>query len=176
MNEVRVTATGKLTDDPKVVDVNGKSKVEITIATNPQMFKDGEYKDLPAVFTTAEFWGGIATAVAAKFAKGSLVVATGVMRAKEYENREGQQKRFQYLRGEEIAEHVANRASANTAGASQSGTEYRQGADGGSGWGTHSHGATNAPYSTAQSNNPYEQNSFTPYQNENAPQRQWGQP
>lgn len=140
MAEVRVTATGRLTADPEVGDVNGKTKCQFTLATTPQMFKDGSYQDLPPVFTTVEFWGGIATAVAAKYRRGSLAVVTGVMRAKEYENRAGDKKRFQYLRGEEVAEHVADRASMQSADNARSTTESAPGDDG-RGWGTSYPGA-----------------------------------
>ena len=173
MAEVRITATGRLTADPEVGDVNGKTKCQFTLATTPQMFKDGSYQDLPPVFTTVEFWGGIATAVAAKYRRGSLVVVTGVMRAKEYENRAGEQKRFQYLRGEEVGDHVADRNSTSNPGDARSATESARGADGGSNWGGYPAGAANGPYSpNSSAPGPYDgAGQSNPY---GSPR--WGQP
>lgn len=126
MTDIQVTVPGHLTADPEVSEVNGTTKVQFTIASNPSVFRDGKWVDLPAVFFTCQVWGGLAQAVAQRYQRGSFVIASGVMRANEYENREGAKKRFQYLKVENIGTHIASREGTNQAQYAPSITESAQ--------------------------------------------------
>lgn len=144
MQEITVTAVGNLTKDPEVTEVNNTTKAEIVLASTPSQIKDGQWTDLPTVFTTVVFWGGPASA-AAQYRSGALLVVRGVMRAREYES-DGQQRRFQYVKGQDVGLHVADRSHLQSQNHPRSDAETARPGDNASNWGGNPSGDYSAPY------------------------------
>lgn len=182
MSEVRISATGRLTAAPKSEERGGATKTEFTLATNPSAYRNGEWTDLPAVFTQCQAWRGLATAIAAAYASGTLVVVSGVMRAREYQGQDGAQKRFQYLEVDEIGRHISSKDSPDSAGTMRSATEPAQSGDNGQNWGNYASETRNGPYEANSGGfNPYQgAGNFNPYGGGNGQQSEsgpvWGQP
>lgn len=149
MSETTVTATGHLTGPPELREGESTTKVEFTIASNPTQFRDGQWQKLPTVFTPCVAWGRLAQTIADRLSQGSLVTATGRMRAREYENAQGQTKRFQHLLVDEIGTHLMDRSSS----VGQDSTRYGSETGHGGGWGTNpasSSGASNLSPETGE--------------------------
>lgn len=91
-NETVITVVGNLTADPELrYTQNGLPVVNFTIAITPRSFDkaSGEYKDGDALFLRASVWREFAEHVAGSLTKGSRVIATGRLKQRSYQDREG---------------------------------------------------------------------------------------
>ena len=93
--ETIITVVGNLTADPELrYTQNGVAVANFTIASTPRNFdrQSGEWKDGDALFMRASVWREFAEHVASSLAKGSRVVATGRLRQRSYETKEGEKR------------------------------------------------------------------------------------
>ena len=103
--ETIITVVGNLTSDPELRDTqNGLAVANFTIASTPRNFdrQANEWKDGEALFLRASVWRDFAEHVAGSLAKGSRVIATGRLKQRSYETREGEKRTAIELEVDEI--------------------------------------------------------------------------
>ena len=94
-NEIRITVVGRLTGDPELrFTPSGAAVANFTIASNARTFdrQASEWKDEPATFWRASAWREMAENVAESLTRGSAVIATGVVKSREWETKEGDKR------------------------------------------------------------------------------------
>jgi single-strand DNA-binding protein len=94
-NETVITVVGNLTADPELrFTQNGVAVANFTIASTPRNFnkQTNEYEDGEALFLRASVWREFAENVAGSLTKGSRVVASGILKQRSYETREGEKR------------------------------------------------------------------------------------
>ncbi|HWK19797.1 MAG TPA: single-stranded DNA-binding protein [Microbacteriaceae bacterium] len=95
MNETVVCVVGNLTADPELrFTQSGLAVVNFTIASTPKTFDKAknEWVNGETLFLRASCWREFAEHVAGSLSKGSRVVATGKLRSRAYETREGEKR------------------------------------------------------------------------------------
>jgi len=103
--ETVITVVGNLTADPELrYTQNGLAVANFTIASTPRTFdrQSGEWKDGEALFLRASVWRDFAEHVAGSLTKGSRVIASGRLRQRSYETREGEKRTTIELEVDEI--------------------------------------------------------------------------
>lgn len=103
--ETVVTVVGNLTADPELRFTNsGVALATFTIASTPRTYDraSNEWKDGEALFLRASVWREFAEHVASSLTKGSRVIATGRLKQRSYETKEGDKRSTIELEVEEI--------------------------------------------------------------------------
>jgi single-strand DNA-binding protein len=103
--ETIITVVGNLTADPELrYTQNGVAVANFTIASTPRLFdrQSGEWKDGDALFMRASVWREFAEHVASSLTKGTRVVATGRLRQRSYETKEGEKRTSIELEVDEV--------------------------------------------------------------------------
>jgi single-strand DNA-binding protein len=103
--ETTLTVVGNLTADPELrYTQNGVAVANFTIASTPRTYdrQSGEWKDGEALFMRASVWREFAEHVANSLTKGARVVATGRLRQRSYETKEGEKRTSIELEVDEI--------------------------------------------------------------------------
>ncbi|GLK16333.1 single-stranded DNA-binding protein [Herbiconiux flava] len=103
--ETVITVVGNLTADPELrYTQNGLAVANFTIASTPRTFDraSNDWKDGEALFLRASVWREFAEHVAGSLTKGSRVVATGRLRQRSYETKEGEKRTSIELEVDEI--------------------------------------------------------------------------
>ena len=100
-----LTVVGNLTRDPELrFTQNGLAVANFTIASTPRNFDraTNEWKDGEALFLRASVWREFAEHVAGSLTKGSRVIATGRLKQRSYETKEGEKRTSMELEVDEI--------------------------------------------------------------------------
>lgn len=95
MNDVVVTVIGNLTATPELrFTQSGLAVASMTIASTPRTFdrQTNEWKDGDALFLRASVWREFAEHVAGSLTKGMRVIATGRLRQRSYDDRDGNRR------------------------------------------------------------------------------------
>lgn len=103
--ETIITVVGNLTSDPELrYTQNGLAVANFTIASTPRSFDraTNDWKDGDALFLRASVWREFAEHVASSLTKGSRVVATGRLKQRSYETKEGEKRTSIELEVDEI--------------------------------------------------------------------------
>jgi single-strand DNA-binding protein len=103
--ETIITVVGNLTADAELrYTQNGLAVANFTIASTPRNFdrQKNEYVDGEALFLRASVWKEFAEHVAGSLTKGMRVVATGRLKQRSYQDREGNQRTAIELEVDEI--------------------------------------------------------------------------
>ena len=103
--ETVITVVGNLTSDPELrYTQNGLAVANFTIASTPRNFDRAlnEWKDGEALFLRASVWREFAEHVAGSLTKGSRVIATGRLKQRSYETKEGEKRTTIELEVDEI--------------------------------------------------------------------------
>ncbi|WP_424448862.1 single-stranded DNA-binding protein [Microbacterium arborescens] len=103
--ETVLAVVGNLTADPELrYTQGGLPVVNFTIASTPRTFdrQANEWKDGEALFLRASAWRDFAEHIAGTLSKGMRVVATGRLRQRNYQDREGQTRTAIELEIDEI--------------------------------------------------------------------------
>ncbi len=93
--ETIITVVGNLTADPELRYTQGGLAVaNFTIASTPRTFdrQANDWKDGDALFLRASCWREFAEHVAGSLTKGSRVVATGRLKQRNYDDRDGNKR------------------------------------------------------------------------------------
>uniref|UniRef100_A0AAU7J7J4 Single strand DNA binding protein n=2 Tax=unclassified bacterial viruses TaxID=12333 RepID=A0AAU7J7J4_9VIRU len=131
--ETIITVVGNLTADPELrYTQNGIPVANFTIASTPRTLdrQSNEWKDGDALFLRASVWREFAEHVAGSLVKGSRVIATGVLKQRNYQDREGNNRTSIELEVQEIGPSLkyataqVTRASSNS-GNRQSGDSWK---------------------------------------------------
>ncbi len=103
--ETIITVVGNLTADPELRYTQGGLAVaNFTIASTPKQFdkQANDWKDGDALFLRASCWRDFAEHVAESLTKGSRVIATGRLKQRSYETKEGEKRTSIELEIDEI--------------------------------------------------------------------------
>lgn len=103
--ETVITVVGNLTADPELrYTQSGLAVANFTIASTPRNFDraTNEWKDGEALFLRASVWREFAEHVAGSLSKGSRVIATGRLKQRSYETKEGEKRTAIELEIDEI--------------------------------------------------------------------------
>lgn len=90
--ETVLTVVGNLTADPEIrYTQTGLAVANFTIASTPRTFdrQANEWKDGEPLFLRASVWREFAEHVAGSLVKGSRVIATGRLKQRSYQDKEG---------------------------------------------------------------------------------------
>jgi len=120
--ETLITVVGNLTADPELrYTQNGLAVANFTIASTPRSFdrQANEWKDGDALFLRASVWREFAEHVAGSLTKGMRVVATGRLKQRSYQDREGQNRTAIELEVDEIGPSLRYATAQVTRAASQ---------------------------------------------------------
>lgn len=126
--ETLITVVGNLTADPELrYTQNGLAVANFTVASTPRTFDraSNDWKDGEALFLRCSVWREFAEQVAGSLTKGSRVVATGQLKMRGYETKEGEKRTSTELEIHEIgpslryATAVVTRVARNAAGGGQ---------------------------------------------------------
>ena len=93
---INMTAIGNLTKDPELrFTASGKAVCNIVIACSDRKFDrdTNTWTDGNTVYITGSVWGKTAENVAESLQKGMQVIASGVLRQHEFEDKQGAQQR-----------------------------------------------------------------------------------
>ena len=132
-----ITVVGNLTADPELRYTQGGLAVaNFTIASTPRTFDRAanDWKDGEALFLRASCWREFAEHVAGSLTKGSRVVATGRLKQRSYETKEGEKRTSIELEIDEIGPSLryataqVTRAPGGASGGSSSGGRPQGGA------------------------------------------------
>jgi single-strand DNA-binding protein len=100
-----ITVVGNLTADPELrFTPSGAAVANFTVASTPRTFdrQSGEWKDGEALFLRCNIWREAAENVAESLTRGSRVVATGRLKQRSFETREGEKRTVVELEVDEI--------------------------------------------------------------------------
>ncbi|MGB1225829.1 MAG: single-stranded DNA-binding protein [Mycobacterium sp.] len=100
-----ITVIGNLTADPELrFTPSGAAVANFTIASTPRMFdrQTNEWKDGEALFLRCSIWREAAENVAESLVRGSRVVASGRLKQRSFETREGEKRTVVELEVDEI--------------------------------------------------------------------------
>src|SRR5215217_5822144 len=103
--ETTITVIGNLTTDPELrFTPSGSAVANFTIASTPRTFdrQANEWKDGEALFLRASVWREFAEHVAGSLTKGSRVIASGRLKQRSYETKEGEKRTTMELEVDEI--------------------------------------------------------------------------
>ena len=103
--ETIITVVGNLTADPELrYTQSGLAVANFTIASTPRNFDraSNDWKDGEALFLRASCWREFAEHVAGSLTKGSRVIATGRLKQRSYETKEGEKRTSIELEVDEI--------------------------------------------------------------------------
>ena len=103
--ETVITVVGNLTSDPELrYTQNGLAVANFTIASTPRSFDraSNDWKDGDTLFMRASVWREFAEQVAGSLTKGTRVVATGRLKQRSYETKEGEKRTSIELEVDEI--------------------------------------------------------------------------
>lgn len=103
--ETLITIVGNMVSDPELrYTQSGLPVANFTIASTPKMFdkQTNEWKDGDALFLRASVWREFAEHVAGSLTKGMRVVATGRLRQRSYQDRDGQNRTAIELEVDEV--------------------------------------------------------------------------
>lgn len=149
--ETVITVVGNLTADPELrYTQNGLPVANFTIASTPRTFdrQANEWKDGEALFLRASVWREFAEHVAGSLTKGSRVIATGRLKQRSYQDREGNNRTSIELEVDEIGPSLRYATAQVTRAASGGG-----GGGGGGGQRPQVQQSNDEPWSTPGSNN-----------------------
>jgi single-strand DNA-binding protein len=150
--ETVITVVGNLTADPELrYTQNGLAVANFTIASTPRTFDraSNDWKDGEALFLRASVWREFAEHVAGSLTKGSRVVATGRLRQRSYETKEGEKRTSIELEVDEIGPSLRY-ATAQVTRASSGGAGGGNGGGGGNfGGGQRGQSAVEEPWAAS---------------------------
>jgi single-strand DNA-binding protein len=93
--ETTTTLIGNLTNDPELrFTPAGAAVANFTIASTPRTFdkQSNEWKDGETLFLRASVWREAAENVAESLTKGMRVIASGALKSRSYETKEGEKR------------------------------------------------------------------------------------
>lgn len=93
--ETIITVIGNLTSDPELrFTPSGSAVANFTIASTPRTYdkNSNEWKDGETLFLRASVWRDAAENVAESLTKGMRVIASGALKSRSYDTKEGEKR------------------------------------------------------------------------------------
>ena len=137
MTDTHLTIVGNLTADPELrFTQNGAAVVNFTVASTPRTYdkQAQQWVDGEALFMRCSAWREQAEHAAESLAKGMRVVVVGKLKARSYQDREGNNRTAWELEADEIAPSLRY-ATANVTKANSNSGGMNNNNNGGSPWG-----------------------------------------
>ena len=103
--ETIITIIGNLTADPELrFTPNGAAVASFTVASTPRTFdrQSNEWKDGETLFLRCSIWREAAENVAESLTKGMRVIVQGRLKARSYEDRDGNKRTSAEIRVNEL--------------------------------------------------------------------------
>ncbi len=100
-----ITVVGNLTADPELrFTPSGAAVANFTVASTPRIYdrQSGEWKDGEALFLRCSIWREAAENVAETLTRGSRVIASGRLKQRSFETKEGEKRTVVELEVDEI--------------------------------------------------------------------------
>lgn len=100
-----ITIVGNLTADPELRFIpSGAAVANFTIASTPRVYDKaaGEYKDGEALFLRCSLWRDAAENVAESLSRGMRVIATGKLKSRSYDGKDGEKRTVMEMDVDEI--------------------------------------------------------------------------
>ncbi len=131
MNETTLTIVGNLTADPELrFTAQGAAVASFTIAATPRVKNgDGTWGDGDSLFMRCSVWREQAENLAESLTRGTRVIATGRLKQRSFETREGEKRTVVEMEVEEIApslRYATAKPVKSTRGGGGFGQEKRQ--------------------------------------------------
>lgn len=102
-NETNITVVGNLTGDPELRFTSaGAAVANITVASTPRIYKDGEWVDGDPLYMRCIVWRKPAENLSESLRRGDRVIVTGRLRQRQYETREGEKRSVMELEVDEV--------------------------------------------------------------------------
>ena len=104
-NETQITVVGNLTAPPELrFTPNGAAVANFTVASTPRTFdrQSNEWKDGEALFLRCSVWKEVAENVAESLDKGMRVIVQGRLKARSYDDKDGNRRTSWELDVDEI--------------------------------------------------------------------------
>jgi single-strand DNA-binding protein len=139
--ETVITVVGNLTADPELrFTPSGAAVASFTIASTPRTFdrNSNEWKDGDALFLRCSIWRQAAENVAESLQRGMRVVASGRLKQRSYETREGEKRTVVEMEVDEVGpslKYATAKVNRTQRGSSSGGGFGSSGSDSGSGGG-----------------------------------------
>jgi single-strand DNA-binding protein len=131
--ETLITVIGNITSDPELrFTPGGDAVANFTIASTPRTFdrQSNEWKDGETLFLRAGIWREAAENVAESIQKGMRVIASGFLKQRSYETKEGEKRTVVELEVQEIGPSLRY-ATAKVARSARGGQQQGGGGFGG---------------------------------------------
>lgn len=143
--ETPITVIGNLTADPELrFTPNGVPVANFTVASTPRTFdrQTNEWRDGEAMFLNCSVWRQFAENVAESLSKGMRVVVSGNLRARSYEDRDGNRRTSYEIDVNEVGPSLRFASAKVSRNQSSGGGNWGGNAGGGQGgnWGGNSGG------------------------------------
>ena len=105
MNDITITMTGNLVDDPELrYTPQGTAVANMRVASTPRMQKGGRWVDAAdTVFIDVVAWRALGENAAEELRRGDRVIVAGRLRQRTYETKEGQKRTVYEIHADEIA-------------------------------------------------------------------------
>jgi single-strand DNA-binding protein len=135
--ETIITVVGNLTADPELrFTPSGAAVASFTIASTPRTFdrNSNEWKDGEALFLRCSLWRQAAENAAESLTRGMRVIASGRLKQRSYETREGEKRTVIELDVDEIGpslKYASAKVNRTQRGSSSGGGFGASGSDGG---------------------------------------------
>lgn len=103
--ETLITVIGNLTADPELrFTPSGSAVANFTIASTPRTFdrQSNEWKDGEVLFLRCSVWKEAAENAAETLTKGMRVIATGFLKSRSYDTKEGERRTVMELEIQEV--------------------------------------------------------------------------
>lgn len=103
MSDNNVTVVGNVVRDPALkYTTSNLAILELSVAVNERVKKDGEYTNVPSFFDVTAF-GDLAEQVASSIEKGDRVVVSGKLKQSSWETQEGQKRSKVGITADDVA-------------------------------------------------------------------------
>jgi single-strand DNA-binding protein len=145
--ETTITIVGNLTADPELrFTPSGAAVANFTVASTPRTFdrQSNEWKDGETLFMRCSIWRDAAENIAESLHRGTRVIATGRLKSRSYDTKEGEKRTVIELDVDEVGPSLRY-ASAKVTKAERGGSGGGFGGQGGGG------GQQNDPWATGGS-------------------------
>src|SRR5690349_9587550 len=155
-----ITVIGNLTADPELrFTPSGAAVANFTVASTPRMFdrQSNEWKDGETLFMRCSVWRDAAENVAESLQRGARVIASGRLKSRSYETKEGEKRTVVEMDVDEIGPSLrsatakVNKTQRGGAGAGGGGFGGGQGGQGGGWSGGSGGGQAEDPWATGGS-------------------------
>lgn len=153
-----ITVVGNLTADPELrFTASGQAVANFTIAQTPRTFnrQTNEWVDGETLFVRASLWREAAENAAESLTKGMRVLATGRLKARSFETRDGEQRTNWELDIDEIGPSLRYATAQVTRTPRSGGGGFGGGNAGGGFGGNQGAGGWGGPQQSQQQNDPW---------------------